>query len=388
MSVRKRKWTTRLGEQREAWVVDYVDAEGKQRLRTFKRQRDAHKHHATIKVELAKGIHTAHGRTVAQAAKDWLAFVELEKRERSTLDQYRQHVNIHILPRIGTEKLSKLTAPRVNEFRDELLAAMSRAMAKKVLTSLKMLLRDAERRGNVAHNAAANVRISTDKRSKRKPKAGVDFPSTREVRSMIDAASGRIKPLLLVAVFTGLRSSELRGLRWSDVDLKNGIVHVTQRADRYNVIGRPKSESGNREIPLGPQVANALREWKLVCPRGPHNLVFPNGAGNFENHSNIVQRLLASVQIAAGLSVPTKERDSDGKPIMKPKYTGTHALRHFYASWCINRKVDGGLELPPKVVQERLGHSSIMMTMDVYGHLFPRRTDDGELAAAEDMLLG
>ena len=65
-----------------------------------------------------------------------------------------------------------------------------------------------------------------------------------------------------------------------------------------------------------------------------------------------------------------------------------HALRHFYASWCINRRVDGGLELPPKVVQQRLGHSSITLTMDVYGHLFPRGDDGAELAAAETALLG
>ena len=77
-----------------------------------------------------------------------------------------------------------------------------------------------------------------------------------------------------------------------------------------------------------------------------------------------------------------------GAPIRVAKYTGLHALRHFYASWCINRRADGGLELPAKVVQERLGHSSIMMTMDVYGHLFPRGDASEELAAAERSLLG
>ena len=72
---------------------------------------------------------------------------------------------------------------------------------------------------------------------------------------------------------------------------------------------------------------------------------------------------------------------------MAAKYTGLHALRHFYASWCINRKADGGLELPPKVVQHRLGHSSIVVTMDTYDPLFPRGDDAKELAAAEATLL-
>ena len=64
------------------------------------------------------------------------------------------------------------------------------------------------------------------------------------------------------------------------------------------------------------------------------------------------------------------------QPHCAPKCTGLHALRHFYASCCINRKEDGGLELPAKIVQARLGHASIVMTMDRYGHLFPG-TDDG-----------
>jgi integrase len=88
--------------------------------------------------------------------------------------------------------------------------------------------------------------------------------------------------------------------------------------------------------------------------------------------------VLWPTQIAAGVV------DAAGKP----KYKGLHALRHFYASWCINRKVDGGLELPAKIVQERLGHASIMMTMDTYGHLFPSKDDGQELAQAELRLIG
>ena len=72
----------------------------------------------------------------------------------------------------------------------------------------------------------------------------------------------------------------------------------------------------------------------------------------------------------------------------RAKYSGLHALRHFYASWCINRRADGGLELPIKVVQARLGHAGIQITADRYGHLFPRSDDTAELAAAERAFLG
>jgi integrase len=117
-----------------------------------------------------------------------------------------------------------------------------------------------------------------------------------------------------------------------------------------------------------------------------------NLKGNIESRGNITIRGLIPIEIKAGVTIPVLNEDQDsvldkkGKPIMAAKYTGLHAFRHFFASWCINRRADGGLELPPKVVPERLGHSSIGMTMDVYGHLFPRGNDGAELAAAASHL--
>ncbi len=395
MSVRKRKWTTRLGEAREAWIVDYTDQDGERHIETFERKRDADERQAAVKVSVKEGTHTAASKsiTVAEAADNWIRYVELEGRERSTVAQYRQHVDQHIKPRIGREKLAKLTTPRVNAFRDELLRSMSRPLAKKVLTSLKSALKDAKRRGNVAQNVAADVSIAADRRNNGRLEVGVDIPTPDEIRRILGAAKGRWRSLLVTAIFAGLRSSELRGLRWSDVNLKRGELHVRQRADRWGTIGNPKSETSERTVPLGPFALHTLKEWKLACPKGSLDLVFPNGSGNVENHGNIIQRGLWPVQIAAGVTVPVPdkhgkpERDSKGNPIVTAKYTGLHALRHFFASWCINRKQDGGLELPVKLVQERLGHSSIVMTSDVYGHLFPRRDDGSELAAAEQTLL-
>ena len=113
------------------------------------------------------------------------------------------------------------------------------------------------------------------------------------------------------------------------------------------------------------------------------------------------------LQIAAGVSVPALDKegnpvmtvDEEGKPILdkagKPvpvmaaKYgRKLHSLRHFFASWCAARVQDGGLGLPLKTVQVRMGHSSLQMTADTYGHLFPS-TDDAEvLAAGERALMG
>jgi integrase len=355
---------------REAWIVDYTDQQGERHIRTFDLKKDAVAYHATVKVDVGKGVHTAPSKsiTVAMAAEDWLTYVTGEGRERTTLDGYRQHVKLHIVPRIGKVKLANLTTPGVEAFRDSLLADMSRPMAKKVLGSLKSLLKDAKRRGNVAQNVAADVSIGINGRSKAK----LDIPTRAEIQRMVDAApAGRGRALLLTAALTGLRASELRGLRWEDVDLARGRLSVKQRADRYGDIGRPKSASGERTLPIGDMVINTLREWKLRCPR-KGGLVFPTGTGTIENHSNIAQRILDPAQIAAGIV------GADGKP----KY-GLHSLRHFYASWCINRRQDGGLELPPKTVQARLGHASIVMTLDRYGHLFPSHDDGAELTEAE-----
>ncbi|MFY9839975.1 MAG: site-specific integrase [Xanthobacteraceae bacterium] len=213
-------------------------------------------------------------------------------------------------------------------------------------------------------------------RTKAKLEIGKDIPTRDEIQRIIEAAApGKARAQLLTAALTGMRASELRGLRWSDVDLAKRQINVRQRADRYRKIGQPKSVAGTRTIPIGDMVVNTLREWRIQCPKGLANLVFPTRAGTIEYHPNVVQRILWPALLGAGVV------DARGKP----KY-GMHALRHFYASWCINRKADGGLELPPKSVQARLGHASIVMTLDIYGHLFPSHDDGAELAAAERAL--
>jgi integrase len=126
----------------------------------------------------------------------------------------------------------------------------------------------------------------------------------------------------------------LQSLRWDDVDLKRALLHVRQRADKYNKMGEPKSASGARTVPLPLTLVTELRQWKLQCPKdGKPGLVFPNGHGNVENHANIIQRGLIPIMIAAGLTEPVldehgnAERDADGKPIVRPKYTGLHPWR-------------------------------------------------------------
>lgn len=397
MSVRKREWTTPKGEKKSAWVVDYTDAAGKRHLKTFAKKKEADAFAATASVEVREGTHVADRETVTveEAGKLWLKSGDAAGLERTSMDQRRQHLDLHIKPFAGTVKLTKVTAPWVRSFQDKLRdTGRSAAMIKRVTVSLGSILADAQGRGLVVRNAvhelakARSGTKSSEKRAKAKLRVGVDIPTNGETRKILEAATGRYRPLIITMIFTGIRSSEARGLRWEDVDLKKGQLHVRQRADRYGKVGMPKSEAGQRTVPLPPIVVNTLKEWKLACPASELGLVFPNQAGNIEFHNNMLHRGLWETELAAGLSVATDKKDEEGNPILAPKYSGFHALRHWYASWCINRKADGGLELTPKAVQTRMGHSSIQVTFDTYGHLFPAADEAAEMEAAEKALFG
>lgn len=205
---------------------------------------------------------------------------------------------------------------------------------------------------------------------------------------------GRWRPVIVVLAFCGLRSSELRGLEWSDVkvlDSDSPYIEIHQRADNKGSIGRTKTDSAHRVIPLTPLAARTLREWREECPRdrdtGKLRFVFPNGNGVVENHANIANRGWKEWQIRAGVCEPRQEgrkivRDEDGNPIMQAKY-GVHALRHFFASLMIDQGFN------PKRVQTLMGHSTITMTLNVYSHLFPADQDDdrARFARAEESVL-
>lgn len=406
MSVRKRQWTTAKGNTKEGWIVDYVDQAGRRHIKTFVKKKEADAYHAQARVEVARGEHTADSAsiTVADAAKLWIASCKGKELERSTFEAYQRHIDFHIVPLIGSVKLSQLSAPMVRDFEDRLRkgggdigAARSPAMMRKIVGSLGALIADAQERGMINRNVVRELRgrrqrgaeRRADRRQKRKLQVGVDIPTRNEVRAIVNHLAGRWRPVIMTAIFTGLRSSELRGLRWADVDIKMGQIHVRQRVDQYREFGALKSEAGERTIPLPPVLVNTLREWRLKCPKSDIDLVFPTGKGTSESHANVINRGLIPAQIAAGVMVESGSKvGADGKPVQVAKYSGLHALRHFYASWCINSVADGGLGLSAKAAQVRLGHSTIVMTLDTYGHLFPRDDDGGELAAAERSLLG
>jgi integrase len=380
-TVRKRKLPSGLIR----WQASYVDGAGARRAKLFDRKSDGEAWLVETSHDLKRGLHTpgSVSPTVKEAAALWIKRCREKKLEASTVRGYEEHVGLHILPFIGAKKLADLTMPGVNDFADRLRdAGRSPAMIRRVVQSLGAIFREARRRGMSAADPTAGLDLNLSTREDPRPV----IPTKAELQTIIAGAAGRWRPLILVAIFCGLRGSELRGLFWTNVDFEERQIVVSQRADAFHKIGRLKSKAGYRSIPCPPIVINMLREWKLVCPKGELGLVFPTGNGHVESHSNIVQRGLGPILVAGGMSRPEPVLDEAGKPIINnagepvmrdaPKY-GMHSLRHACASlW-----IDNGMN--PKRVQTLMGHSTIQMTFDTYGHLFEDAEADQK--AAEDI---
>jgi integrase len=393
-TIRKRCWKTPSGVAKSAWIVSY-SVGGKRHIKTFTLKKAAETWRAQTLTEIAHGTHApvSTSITVAKAAELWLEQCRADGLERATQEQYAQHCRLHILPLLGHIRVAELTSASVAGFRTALAGgkrAKSRATIVKVMTSLSGILSNAQAAGLASRNvvrdqprSVARRQRQRDKRHDIKLERGITVPTKDELRAILVAAEAmeteavqngerwHWRPLVVTLIFTGLRASELRGLRWADVDLAGATLAVRQRADRYQEIGKPKSAAGHRSIPLPPLVVTVLKEWWLACPKGPLDLVFPNKVGGVEVLHTITAALKAC-QVKAGLR-------GEGK---KPRY-GLHSFRHA----CISLWIDQGFS--PKRVQTWAGHSSISITFGVYGHLFPDpEGDQAAMARVQAAVIG
>lgn len=374
MNIRKRVWVNRKGAEQSAWQVLYRDQSGKRRSKQFERKKDAERWVVTAAWEVSRGIHTPDSSsiTVAEAAKQWLSACEVDELEPSTLAAYEQHVRLHITPLCGSMKISQLSTPIVEGYRDKLVATLSRPMAIRVLRSFKAIISEAMRKGLISQNVALPVKIKRQTRQKTK----ICIPSKRSIRSILLAAQCNSQPIFAaiycLLIFGGLRASELRGLSWSSVNLSASTVEVKQRAPSSGVIGPPKSRASHRIIPLPEMAITALKAWKLACPLAKSDLVFPSLSGRPMSWNYMVEHLFYPVQIEAGEFETTLVK---GKTVQKPLWS-LHDFRHAAASLWIEQGVN------PKRVQYLMGHSSITVTFDTYGHLFEQIEQDKQTSSA------
>src|SRR6516162_2913531 len=218
-TVRKRVRTAANGEDKAVWVADYFDQHRKRHLKTFATKKTAQAWLVETQGEVARGVHTPERQSinVHEAAQLWLKRGAVEGLERSTLKSYDTLVRLHIGPsKIGNVKLASLSTPMIEEWRDQLVAKLSRRLARTVLWTLKSILSEAQRRGLVAQNAALPVKVDTRKRELKKLEVGHDIPGKPEIQRLLIACATpvymRHRPFLVTAIFTGMRASELRGV--------------------------------------------------------------------------------------------------------------------------------------------------------------------------------
>lgn len=317
--------------------------DGKKRYKTktvhSPRKSDAQKELNRVLAETARGSYVEPSKMMlAEYAQQWLAGIKGSVKPR-TWDWYEMIMRVHIIPHLGHLSLSQLTPMYVQTaYRELRESGASASTVNGCHRVLRAALNQAVRWELLHRNPV--VGVDKPRRSRRE----MEVLTSQQVGRLLEVARSRdTYPLYLAAVTTGLREGELLGLRWRDIDLARKTITVTGTLDRdAGRIDSPKTESSARTIPIPTELVEELRKM----PRRSE-LVFTTPTGQPINRSNL-HRQFKSLLKKAGL------------PSIR-----FHDLRHTHATLLLQAGVH------PKIVQERLGHSSISMTMDIYSHVFP-----------------
>jgi integrase len=376
-TVAKRTWTNKSGTH-TAWRLSYTDAKGKRHKEQFPTKREAEDRRVEVEGQVRKGTFRPDATkvTVSEVAGDYLLMMadRRDRREKVTATYYdliegiiRNYIDPTDESRtgfkdgVGSYKLAQLTARAVSDFRDRIRnAGVTPYHARRILGVLSRILDYAIGQDLVAVNVARTVKVvgrrdETSKRVTPPPKAAL-----QELLRKSDEPTGmRIR----FAASTGLRASEQWAARWRHMDLEAGRITVETRVDKYGDEDTTKTLAGVRSVPLGAGLVKALKEWRKSSPhKGDDDLVFPNAKGKHTNHVNFLHRKFDPLRL------PDEEKP-DAADLTEVTW---HALRHYAVStW-----IEAGLA--PKTVQTFAGHSSLAVTMDRYGHLFP--SDDHKAA--------
>jgi integrase len=320
-----------------------------------------------VKGDVRTGTYVAPSKqTVGEFLDEWLVTVRPTLRP-ATHFSYGRNLRLHVLPRIGDVVLQHLDAGQLNRLYAELLVpgvnrtrpdtGLSRRSVAYIATILKRALRDAVRWGRLMRNPADMAdppKAGSGARREMKTWTG---DQVRDFLRRSEFERDRDATLWRVLVSTGMRRGEALGLRWSDLDLSAGTVTVRQTVIIVNhevLIGTPKTAAGARTIDLDAASVTALKSHRtaqaaerLAIGAGWRelDLVFPAVDGNPAHPEAISKRF-------------DRRSARYGLP-----HVGIHGLRHTWATLALRAGVH------PKVVQERLGHASVMVTLQIYSHV-------------------
>lgn len=357
-----------------------------------------------IAIEGAKPSSSARFNALATDYVDYMrTLVAAGERERSYLDMLVGHIDNHILPdkEFSDLRCCNIGTPECQQFLNRLILKVSTKLAVKIRTTLSQVFKHGSRTGFVGANPVRDTEIKIKKR----PTAGEDapfvLPGKNVLRVLVDGATsfdntGRASAVVHTLMYGGLRISELRGLPRPNCRLiaPDTALEITQRADRYNVIGSVKSEAGRRTVDIGPATAQALRVWLMAAPAAPAGpggqerpqYAFPNGEGGVWSYPNFRSRFWVALMNHCGL-VTDQPADKHIREFLKanadfkaPQF-GPHMLRHVYASLQIAQGIT------PKRLQKLIGHATLKQTMDTYGHLWPDVDADRDRARGVENIL-
>jgi len=356
-----------IRKRRGKWVLDFRDAHGRRHWETVTGTRqDADQILAQRLREVGRGEYEARRdqMTFGEVADAYTAGHIAVNIRQSTQRDYERNLRLYLLPAFGSIKVRVITPEMIEAYRNRLLEkGTGRRTINKCHTLLSAIFRYALRYRWITANPAAEVRKLRAESADEEQLETSSILTPTEAQQMLEAAGDRYRVLFLMAVSTGMRQGELLGLQWGDIDWTAKQVHV-RRQYSSGRFGDLKTKNSKRKIGLGDELIHELKAWKLRCPKGDRDLVFPNGAGKPENHGNLLRRGFYPALRRAGL-----------------RQIRFHDLRHTFASFLIARNVH------PKRIQALLGHSSIKITMDTYGHLM----HDADNEAAEkvaDLVFG
>lgn len=308
--------------------------------------------------------------TFAQLADTWItgfqAQVQSGERSERTLENYQYHLDHNLLPTLGKQRLQDITtddcARLVTTLRHKGLAPKTVAGA---LVPLGRVLSLALRRGHINDNPLRRLEAGERPRIQRRQQRVLTHT---DITKLLAHCLPSYQPIIVTALYSGMRLSELQGLTWADINLDTGLLHVRHQLSRphHNQPARRvrlKTKAALRDIPLLAQLAALLKRHKLASAfSADSDYVFTTGLGTPLGYRNIERRGLTHAAKAAGL-------EHDGQPPLR-----VHDLRHTFASHLI---ID--LQLDIAHVSRILGHARPSITLDTYTHLFHQAAHANDL---------
>ena len=274
----------------------------------------------------------------------------------STIRAYETALRLRVLPALGGVRVSELRRTDLQDFVDRMVAAGDNpSTLQGTLLPLRAIYRRAVSRGEVANNPTSGLELPAIERNR------PDIVSPERAAALLDALPADDRALWATALYGGLRRGELMALRFEDVDIDAGLIHVERGWDDRDGAILPKSREGRRVVPIASALRGPLLEHRLRLGRR-HGLVFGATAARPFSQTAVRDRADAAWG-AAGLERIT-----------------LHQARHTFASLAIAAGVNA------KALSTYMGHSSIQVTFDKYGHLMPG--NEQEAADLLDTFLG